>query len=139
MKKLSLVVLGIMFVTIIYSQEERKNKFDVNFETKIEQSAHYPEGNDAFFQYVLKNINFSNEALELGINKSIMLNFNVNTDSTITSIVIFGSVGYGVDEEVKRILSETKFAPAIINGIKTRQNVMMSIPVKTPSKGVRTN
>jgi hypothetical protein len=50
-------------------------------------------------------------------------------DSTLSEISVLSGVGYGVDQEIVRLLAPLKYAPAIVNGEKTKMNVIITINI----------
>ena len=101
-----------------------------NIEVKVTQDAHYPDGDSKLYQYIFSNVNYSEEAKANKIEGNVMVSFNVETDSTVSNVVVIAGVGHGVDEEVKRLLKGLRFAPAIQNGEATKMNLMMTFPVR---------
>lgn len=101
-----------------------------NIKVVVEQDAHYPKGEMALYQYIFKNIKYSEEAKTNKAEGEVMASFFVESDSTIKSVNVLKGMGYGIDEEVKRLLMEMKFAPAIQNGEPIRMNLMMNFPVR---------
>ncbi|OFX48213.1 MAG: hypothetical protein A2046_08300 [Bacteroidetes bacterium GWA2_30_7] len=101
----------------------------INQEIKTEQVAHYPEGDDAFFMYLTKTLNYSPEAKLDKIRGKLMFSFDVDADSTISNIVFMNNIGYGVEDSLKNLLTPLKFAPKIMNGKKFKSNTMFTFPV----------
>lgn len=90
----------------------------------------YPKGDNELYTYMYYNLKFTEEAKQKNIEGEVTLSFDVKTDSTTTNILVISGVGYGVDEEVKNIISKLKFSPGIQNGIPVKMNTMYTFPVK---------
>lgn len=90
----------------------------------------YPKGDTELYTYMYYNLKFTEEAKQKNIEGEVTLSFDVKTDSTTTNILVISGVGYGVDEEVKTIISKLKFSPGVQNGIPVKMNTMYSFPVK---------
>lgn len=90
----------------------------------------YVGGDDALYTYMYFNLKFSEEAKSKNITGDVTISFDVKTDSTTTNIIILNGLGYGIDEEIKKIISILKFIPAKQNGIPVRMNTMYTFPVK---------
>jgi len=133
MKTISKISIFLVFVVIcsnIKAQEDGKNPYDVNFKIDYNQEAHYPQGEESFYAYIYKNMRYSEEAKNNNIDAVVLISFDVMIDSTITGFVVLSSPGYGIDEELIRILKSLKYAPAVVNGQLIKQNVMLNIPVR---------
>jgi len=100
-----------------------------NMEVKTTQEAHYPEGEDVLYKYIFDNVNYSDEAKAAYIEGNVMVSFNVQADSSVTNTFVISGIGYGIDEEVVRLLKELKFAPSIRNGLKVKMNLVYTFPV----------
>jgi protein TonB len=60
----------------------------------------------------------------------VMLSFWVDTDSTVSNTKVVSGIGYGIDEEVKRVVEGLKFSPGRQNGKARKMNVIVTFPVK---------
>jgi len=112
------------------NQQQNKNPYDVNFTFKTDQQPFYPAGDVSLFTYFYNSIKYSEQAVADKINGEVMISFYVMPDSTIEGINVLSSLGYGIDEEVVRVLKPLKYAPGIIDGEKMKMNVILYIPVR---------
>ena len=96
----------------------------------VEQEAHYPAGEQMLYQYIYDNIKYPKQTKGKTIIGEVFLSFNVEADSTVTDISVISGVGYGIDEEVVRVLKSLKFAPSIQNRVQIKMNLMLSIPIR---------
>ena len=110
-----------------YPDETGKYPDVLNYKVLTDQEPFYPQGEDAFFNYFLENMVYSEEAKAKNISGNVMVSFDVMPDSSITAISVLKGVGYGVDEEVIRLLSPLKYAPGVQNGERVRMNVIMTV------------
>ena len=94
------------------------------------QDAFYPKGDQALYNYIMYNVKYPEESIKKYVEGNVELSFDVMPDSTIKNTKIISDVGYGVGEEVKKLLEKQKFAPAIMMGTKVKSNVIMDFPVK---------
>ena len=78
-------------------------------------------------QYIAKNLRFPTEAKEREIQGTVRLSFVVETDGSLSNIVVVNSVGGGCDNEAIRLLEETIWIPAEKNGKYVRSNNMQDI------------
>lgn len=101
-----------------------------NIKVVTDQEPFYPKGEQSLYTHVLTSVKYSEEAKKKYIEGEVTLSFDVLQDSTVLNPIVISGLGYGIDEEVKRVVKGLKFAPAIQNGMKMKMNVMYSFPVK---------
>lgn len=81
--------------------------------------------------YIARNLKFPAEAKEREIQGTVRLSFVVETDGSVSNIVIVNSVGGGCDNEAIRLLQETHWIPAEKDGkyVRSRnyQDITFSI------------
>ena len=77
--------------------------------------------------YIAKNLQFPAEAKEREIQGTVRLSFVVETDGSVSNIVVVNSVGGGCDNEAVRLLQETIWIPAEKNGKYVRSTGMQDI------------
>ena len=78
-------------------------------------------------QYIVKNMKFPAEAKEREIQGTVRLSFVVETDGSVSNIIIVNSVGGGCDNEAIRLLESTVWLPAEKNGMYVRSSNMQDI------------
>lgn len=125
-------VLFLFFVicVVLSGNAQNKNPYDKNFSVNVTQQAHYAKGDTALYSFMAHNIRYSEAAYQNRAYGNVMVSFDVMADSTLTGFIVLSGVGYGVDEEVVRVLQGIKFAPAMANGTAYKSNVIASFPVK---------
>jgi TonB family protein len=94
------------------------------------QDAFYPKGDQALYTYIMYNVKYPEESIKKLVEGNVELSFDVMPDSTVKNAKIISDVGYGVGEEVKKLVETLKFAPAIQMGTKVKMNLIMDFPVK---------
>jgi len=101
------VVVGYLPVTF-HNQINSKESTTLNGSKKewtmIEQNPEFPGGNDSLYKYIGKNIKYPTKASKEGIQGRIFVSFTVNEDGGIQNPRITKGLGYGLDEEVLRVL-----------------------------------
>jgi TonB family protein len=128
MKKTFLFLTLLLFSVISFAQQADKDKQNIKVQTNTEPS--YPKGDNELYSYVLYNVKYSDESKKKYIEGEVTLSFDVKADSTVTNVLIISGVGYGVDEEVKKLIQTLKFTPGVQNGVPVKMNTMYSFPVK---------
>jgi len=130
MKYILLIIgiqLSVMADNILLAQEKSSDKQNMQVTT---QDAFYPKGEQALYTYVLYNVKYSEAAKKNYVQGNVSLSFDVMPDSTTKNVKIISDVGFGVGEEVKKLVEKLKFSPAIQMGIKVKMNLIMNFPVK---------
>ena len=77
--------------------------------------------------YIAHNLKFPAEAKEREIQGTVRLSFVVETDGSVSNIVIINSVGGGCDNEAVRLMQETHWLPAEKGGKYVRSRNMQDI------------
>lgn len=78
----------------------------------------YQRGNKAFNKFIKNNVRYPQEALEQGIQGTIIIKFNVLHDGTLDNFTILKEIGGGCEAELIRVFKTIpKFQPATKNGI----------------------
>jgi protein TonB len=98
--------------------------------TVTTQDAFYPKGEQALYTYVMNAVTYSDGAKKIYLSGAVSLSFDVMPDSSVANVKIINDPGYGVGEEVKKVVGKLKFAPAIMMGTKVKSNLIMDFPVK---------
>lgn len=82
-------------------------------------AAEFPGGIDALGQYLGRNIRYPKSARERGMQGTVVINFVVNTDGTISKITFLNRVDDDIDNEALRVVkSMPKWTPGIAYGKK---------------------
>ncbi|MCE7041981.1 TonB family protein [Dyadobacter sp. CY312] len=79
----------------------------------VEQNPEFPGGNQALILYIARNILYPAEARREKIQGRINVSFTVNEAGNIRSPKISQKIGFGIDEEIMRVvLNMPKWSPA---------------------------
>lgn len=78
-------------------------------------------------QYILDNLKYPEAAKATEVHGTVRLDFVVETDGSVSNIVVRNSVGGGCDNEAIRLLQETHWIPALKNGKYVRSHNMQDI------------
>jgi TonB-dependent SusC/RagA subfamily outer membrane receptor len=88
---------------------------------KVENEAEFPGGIKAWFNYLQKNLN-ANVPVDKGARKgqyTVVVQYIVHTDGSISDVKALTKHGYGMEDEVIRVITKMpKWIPAIQNGHK---------------------
>mgnify|MGYP003450965899 FL=1 len=126
MKKLFLIML-LAFVSVnAYSQSDDADNDVYNM---VDQSAKFQDGYNSIIKFVQQNIKFPAEAQENNVHGKLMVSVVVEKDGSLSDIKIKKGLGYGLDEEIVRIIKMMpKWQPAQHKGKAVRQSQTIMIP-----------
>ena len=126
MKKLFLIML-LAFVSVnAYSQSDDADNDVYNM---VDQSAKFQDGYNSIIKFVQENIKFPAEAKENNVHGRLMVSVVVEKDGSLSDIRIKKGLGYGLDEEIVRIIKMMpKWQPAQHKGKTVRQTQTIVIP-----------
>ena len=126
MKKLFLIML-LAFVSLnAYSQSDDS---DNEIYMSVDQSAKFQDGYNSIIKFVQENIKFPAEAKENNVHGKLMVSVVVEKDGSLSDITVKKGLGYGLDEEIVRIIKMMpKWQPAQHKGKAVRQSQMIVIP-----------
>ncbi len=85
-------------------------------------------------KYIANNLKFPEAAREREIQGTVRLSFVVETNGSVSNIVIVNSVGGGCDNEAIRLIQETVWVPAEKNGKYVRSHNMQDITFSIGSR-----
>ena len=85
-------------------------------------------------KYLSDDLKFPPEAKEREIQGTVRLSFVVETDGSVSNIVVVNSVGGGCDNEAIRLLQETIWIPAEKSGKYVRSTNMQDITFSIGSR-----
>jgi protein TonB len=96
--------------------------------TAVEKEPNFPGGEEAFRNYLGKNIHYPAIAKENNVQGKVFLSFVVERNGALTDIKVVRGIGSGCDDEAMRVLKNSpKWTPGIQNGRPVR--VAYTIPV----------
>lgn len=103
---------------------------DMNMIYKIvEIKPDFPGGLNAFFQFIDENYEAPKNFKE---DQKLYILFIVEKDGSLSDIKIMRDPGFGIKEEVLRILAKSpKWKPALMHGIPVRSEYSLPVIIKT--------
>lgn len=88
-----------------------------------------PGGMKAFMEYIGRNYDYPQEAIEAGVNGKLLVSFVVERDGSLTDMKVTEDLGYGTGEAAIRVLEEgSKWSPGVQNGRSVR--VAYTLPIR---------
>jgi len=101
-------------------------------ELLVDLSPTFPGGTVSLEKYINSNIIYSSEAQNTRIQGNVTIQFAVGTDGTLSEVYIVKGIGYGCDEEAKRLVENMpNWIPGEYQGEKVKATTIIAIPFKT--------
>ncbi len=98
----------------IYSRADRSPEF-------------YRDGDEGFINFVLSELEYPKLAIEKSISGTVVLEFVVETNGFVTDIEVKKGVNAGCSEEAIRLISVSRWKPALLDGKLVRYKTTSSI------------
>ena len=99
---------------------------------KFVKKAEYPGGSEALKKFVKKNLRYPQEALLHRVEGKVFLKYEVNDKGKVHSAVVLNGIGYGCDEEAKRIVKLLKYPSQINKGVRINTKFKIAIHFNLP-------
>jgi TonB family protein len=101
--------------------------------TAVEVMPVYPGGEQALMEFISNNLKVPQAAIEAGINGKMLVGFTVDTTGKVGNVKVEKGLGFGLDEEAARVVSNLPtFTPGRNSGKVV--NVRMVWPIKITLK-----
>lgn len=127
MKRISILLLGLLAFSFGWSQSEIEDGTHRNFTVVTERSAGYPGGDQALYKDLFQRMEYPAKAKEAGIQGNLMVSFYVEADSSTSEVTAMNDLGGGTKEEAVRLVEGLKFEPALQGGKAIRQQMMIPV------------
>jgi len=128
-KSIALFFILFSFSAMAQVDKSKTNPYDVNVST-AQVDAKYPGGQDSLMNFIWKNIKYPEMAEKSNIQGEVQISFDVNFDGNLINFSAISKIGYGLEEELIRVLKLTpKWIPAEVNKLKFRQQYLLSFPI----------
>lgn len=93
----------------------------------VDKPASFPGGNSEMYKFIGNYLKYPPKAIEANISARVSANFVIEINGEISNIQIIKGIGFGLDEEVIRIIElMPKWEPAEHKGKKVRSEVSQS-------------
>ncbi len=117
-----------LFLTLIsfvgFSQTEGKYNELTEYKTPeifSEELPRYPKGEAEFMKFIAKNYKIPKKALKAEVNGTVIIQFIVEKDGTLSNFKVLQDLGYGTAEEAIRVLKKSKkWVAGKLNGESVR-------------------
>ncbi len=96
---------------------------------EVEINPEPPGGMRAFMEYIGRNYDYPQEAIETGVIGKLSVSFVVEKDGSLTDIKVIEDLGYGTGDAAVRVVRDgQKWSPGIQNGRPVR--VAYTLPIR---------
>ncbi len=114
--------------------EAPKKTDDAPF-TRVEIDASFPGGMAQWVRFLNKNLRYTDEAMNAGIDGTVVVRFVVDLDGNVSDVkAISGPETGGLREEAERVISKSgKWVPAIQNGRHVKAYRLQPVTFKSVS------
>jgi protein TonB len=97
--------------------------------SKVDKYPEYPGGKAGLTKYLKDNIEYPRVAKENNIEGTVVVNFVVNVDGSVSDVKIVKSLGGGCDQEALRVVNEMRrWKPGLRGGVPVP--VYQNLPIK---------
>lgn len=93
---------------------------------------YYRGGNEALFQFIQKHLKYPKEALEAKIEGTVEVAYEVDGQGRVKHIRILEGLGYGCDEEVKRLIGLLQYEKMYNKGRNVTLHRKLKVNFKLP-------
>lgn len=116
------------FIEEIIFTEAPEEEVSEEVLTIVEDMPEFPGGQDAFNQFLVKNIRYPKMAMRMGVEGRVYVEFVVTKDGSLDELKVVKGIGGGCDEEAHRVMSLIpKFEPGKQRGMPVP--VRMIVPI----------
>jgi len=99
----------------------------------IDQMPRYPDGLNAFYDYVENAFQWPEAAISARVSGKLIADFIIEKDGSIADVRVVQDLGYGIAEEFIRVLRNSKkWQPGKIHGIPVRCSYTLPLPLPPP-------
>ncbi len=134
MKYILLISIFIASYQITFGQASTSEKSPISADTSkifeiVEAQPEFPGGPNAMMAFISSNVMYPEIALENGIEGTVVVQFVIEKDGSITDIKVVRDPGGGLGREAERVIKEMpKWSPGRQKGEPVR--VKMSAPIR---------
>jgi protein TonB len=101
-------------------------------EKDLVKRPYYPGGTKAMKAFIADNLRYPKEALEKKIEGMVAVRYEINYKGTVINVKLISTLGYGCDEEAKRLVKLLKFEVAKNRKLKLKFFKNLQIHFKLP-------
>ncbi len=92
----------------------------------------YGGGSNAFKEFIANNLQYPKEALEAGVEGSVVIEYEINDEGNVVSARVLKGLGHGCDEEALRLVRMLSFEKVKNRGVRvkvtTKTKIFFTLP-----------
>lgn len=92
----------------------------------------YPGGSAAFRAFITDNLTYPDEALQKGIQGSVIVGYDVMDTGEVANVHIIKGLGYGCDEEAIRLIGLLRFEKVKNRGVRLTMSTKTTLHFHLP-------
>lgn len=92
----------------------------------------YPGGKEQFKDFIRNNLKYPKEAFDKKVEGIVILNAEITDRGVVQDIKVEKGIGFGCDEEAKRVLGLAKFGSVKNRGLKVKARKTFKISFSLP-------
>jgi protein TonB len=100
---------------------------------QVDKMPEFPGGLEKFYSYLMNRIHYTQSAKEAQVNGKLYVRFIIDEQGLVEGVSLVNSIGYGLDEQVKSVISDSpKWKPGIYHedAVKTVMVLPVSFTIK---------
>jgi TonB family protein len=123
-KEVKVIVAPMPVVTNTKVRRDKKGVYE-----NAEANPTYPGGERAIESYIYNHLNYPRTALNTNTQGTVNISFVVNQNGSVSNAQVIGkSLGHGLDEEARRVVSLMHgWRPATVKGIPVKARITLPI------------
>jgi bla regulator protein blaR1 len=99
----------------------------------VDETANFNGGITEFYNYISSTLSYTEKAMKDKVSGKVFVEFVVNTNGTVSNVKILKGIGYGLDEEAKRVVEQSpNWIPGKQKGHVIRQRMVLPITFRHP-------
>lgn len=101
--------------------------------TKFLNQPEYPGGPKALTAFIYQHLQYPREAWDADIEGIVMLEYDIDNKGRVIETRLLQSLGYGCDEEARRVVSMLKFDVPVNRGLRVVFHKKIQVHFKKPA------
>jgi protein TonB len=94
----------------------------------VDKIPEFPGGIEKFYAYLMTKIHYTNSARGMEVKGRMYAKFIVDEEGFITNVTIVKSLGYGLDEQVAKVLGDSpKWSPGIARNSPVKTEMILPV------------
>ncbi len=96
----------------------------------------YSGGSKAFKEFITENLRYPDAALEARVTGSVIVEYDIHDNGSVSSPRVLKGIGYGCDEEALRLVGMLQFEKVKNRGVRVKLTSKTTIHFRLPNVSV---